>query len=683
MEAYRRVVMPQTQPTQAQETQRSPRCRCSEATALLGAGRTSIRWRGTYLLRIAALLTLATTVFISASVWVVNSYGEESLPAAYREYAADGRINKNDVTPESEKFGDDTYSDYGDIDSNCPEGPACRLPKRYAISDLSISKRMISTTNLNFICVTMDWWPEDKCDYGHCPWHNASMLNVNLYHPLLRNAVETLSPVVLRLGGSLTDHIVYKVPSAAGKPPPPCHPITKDTQDPLGFRGGCLTMQRWDELNRFCADLGCSVVFDLNLAGGLKTMKSDPWWRGGEWDHTNVKAFLEYTRAQKYPILGFELGNEVDIFHGVGARVPTRTMARAFMKLHNMVADLWPEKEHRPLIIGPESSVFDMQWYLEFVVEMGKHLNVIDVFTYHIYSLGPGSPLLNPNMTDHMLNATKLSSLHVTTDNAQLFVETLHHGGQNKHFQLWCGEGGGAFNSGRNLYTNSFISGFWFLDQLGTMAQQSHQAYCRQTLIGGYYGMINITTMHVNPDYYTALLWRRLMGRKVLGTNVFNTRYIKNAKDEEAPEYVEDTIRVYAHCTHRWFIENHTQEKRGSVTMAFINLSTHVSHTINITDMEVGPRAEYIIRSPRRGDQHLGLYSHHIQLNGKTLRVLENKIPELPPNWIFDRSKPLVIPPLSYGYLVFPEAKNPVCMTPPIPNDMSSAYVDNAHLMLK
>ncbi|GAB5364722.1 hypothetical protein AAMO2058_000994400 [Amorphochlora amoebiformis] len=550
--------------------------------------------------------------------------------------------------------------------NTCPESPTCPLPNRKANSNVVIGTRMISETNLNFICVTMDWWPKEKCDYGHCPWHNASLLNIDLNHPLIRSAVKSLSPVVLRLGGSLTDHIIYEVPSAEGKPPPPCHPITPSKTDPLGFKGGCLTMDRWDNLNKFCQDLGCKVVFDLNLAGHLATKESDPWWRGGhKWHYENVRAFLQYTRAQEYPILGFELGNEVDINHGVGARVPDNLMVDAFIKTSEMIKDLW-EGRDRPLLIGPDSSVFDMEWYLEFAIRMGDNLKDIDVFTYHIYSLGPGSPLLNPNMTDHMLNATKLDTLHVTTDNAQKFVETLEKGGHRK-FQLWCGEAGGAFNSGRNLYTNSFISGFWFMDQLGTMAAQRHQSYCRQTLIGGYYGLINITSNHVNPDYYTALLWSRLMGRKVLASKVNDTKY--SNWSETAPEYVGDKLRVYAHCTHRWFLSKHTNGKRGSVTLAVINLSTHVTHTIlpKVGDKELkSTRAEYIMRSPMRNDKHKGLYSHHVELNGKILRVIDNQIPHTPPNWIFDRSKPIVMPPLSYGYFVFPEAKNVVCLTPPI-----------------
>lgn len=33
-------------------------------------------------------------------------------------------------------------------------------------------------TDDNFICATLDWWPHDKCDYGHCPWGYSSINNL-------------------------------------------------------------------------------------------------------------------------------------------------------------------------------------------------------------------------------------------------------------------------------------------------------------------------------------------------------------------------------------------------------------------------------------------------------------------------------------------------------------------------
>lgn len=30
----------------------------------------------------------------------------------------------------------------------------------------------------NFVCATLDWWNHEKCDYNHCPWGSASVLNL-------------------------------------------------------------------------------------------------------------------------------------------------------------------------------------------------------------------------------------------------------------------------------------------------------------------------------------------------------------------------------------------------------------------------------------------------------------------------------------------------------------------------
>lgn len=41
-----------------------------------------------------------------------------------------------------------------------------------------------------------------------------------------------------------------------------------------------------------------------------------------------------------------------------------------------------------------------------------------------------------------------------------------------------------------------------YLDQLGMSARYDTKTYCRQSLIGGNYGLLNTTTYHPNPDYY-------------------------------------------------------------------------------------------------------------------------------------------------------------------------------------
>ena len=43
---------------------------------------------------------------------------------------------------------------------------------------------------------------------------------------------------------------------------------------------------------------------------------------------------------------------------------------------------------------------------------------------------------------------------------------------------IWIGEGGGAYNSGRDNVTNSFNSGFWYLDQMAIFATLVRTVRC-------------------------------------------------------------------------------------------------------------------------------------------------------------------------------------------------------------
>ena len=86
----------------------------------------------------------------------------------------------------------------------------------------------------------------------------------------------------------------------------------------------------------------------------------------------------------------------------------------------------------------------------------------------------------------------------------------------------FAGEAGGAYDSGRNGVTNAFNSPFWYLDQMALFAAGGHKSFCRQTLVGGWYGLLNVTGFEPTPDYYSLLLWSRLMGPGVLSAQVWS-----------------------------------------------------------------------------------------------------------------------------------------------------------------
>jgi hypothetical protein len=45
-------------------------------------------------------------------------------------------------------------------------------------------------------------------------------------------------------------------------------------------------------------------------------------------------------------------------------------------------------------------------------------------------------------------------------------------------------------------------SNFRYLDQVGMAAKYNTEIYCRQTLVGANYALLDRTTMEPNPDYY-------------------------------------------------------------------------------------------------------------------------------------------------------------------------------------
>lgn len=88
-------------------------------------------------------------------------------------------------------------------------------------------------TNL-LICLTVDWFADRLTDW------------LTLYF------ATDLSPLRIRLGGSLQDNVVYDV----GTPQVPCRPFVYNTSVMFNFQGGCLSMQRWTELTTLFHETG-------------------------------------------------------------------------------------------------------------------------------------------------------------------------------------------------------------------------------------------------------------------------------------------------------------------------------------------------------------------------------------------------------------------------------------------
>lgn len=490
----------------------------------------------------------------------------------------------------------------------------------------------IAKIDEDFICATLDWWPPSKCDYGTCSWGNASLLNIDLSNKVLLNAIKAFSPLKIRLGGTLQDKLIYQTTHDEQ----PCTPFVRNSTELFGFTQGCLPLSRWDELNELFEKTGAKVTFGLNALNG-KTIVPDGRTALGNWDSSNAESFITYTVSRGYSIHGWELGNELN-GNGVGPAISAEQYACDVRALHKLVQDIYKGKDAMPLILAP-GGIFDAVWFPKFI---DKASNSLQVVTHHIYSVGGGN---ETNLVQKILDPSLLDEESKIFRNLQ---GVLRNSGTSA--VAWVGESGGVYNSGRDHVSNSFVSSFWYLDQLGMSATFDSKAYCRQTLVGGNYGLLNTTTFHPNPDYYGALLWHRLMGRNVLSTHFLGTK----------------KLRSYAHCS----------KSSEGITLMLINMHLGTTVNISLSVTRANTRESLVLQQVtkdqnsrheiEREEYHLTakdgeLHSQTVLLNGKELHVDHfGRIPLLEPKRV-NPADPIAIAPLSIVFVHIPTIQVPAC----------------------
>ncbi|KAL8216831.1 hypothetical protein R6Q57_023668 [Mikania cordata] len=508
------------------------------------------------------------------------------------------------------------------------------LKKRSLLEKVGFGEGMVhvdGTTSIglideDYICATLDWWPPHKCDYGTCSWGSSSILNLDLNNTILFNAIKAFSPLKLRLGGTLQDRVMYQ----RHVDQEPCSQFTLTNNALFGYTQGCLPLTRWDELNIFFQNTRAKVIFGLNALSHREVHADGSVV--GPWNSSNAEDLMKYTVDKGYTIHGWELGNELS-GSGIGARIGPDQYASDTTSLHNLVQKMYKNFEVKPLVLGP-GGFFDANWFSQFVSKSNDSLQVI---TQHIYNLGPG---VDNHLIEKILDPSYLDGGSQPFRDLQNILKN-----SGTSTVAWVGEAGGAYNSGHNQVTNTFVFSFWYLDQLGTAASYDTKTYCRQTLIGGNYGLLNTDSYIPNPDYYSALLWHRLMGRHVLSTRFQGTT----------------KIRSYAHCS----------KYSNGMVILLMNLDsiteTKVGVSVeNVTVVVASKQETKQTRSSKFGNKEFTRQEYHLTakdgnlrsqilfLNGKELTVNNTGIiPSLEPMEV-SLSDPITVAPYSIVFVHIP-----------------------------
>jgi hypothetical protein len=431
----------------------------------------------------------------------------------------------------------------------------------------------------------------------------------------LRTLAGALSPAYLRLGGSASDQTFYDLSDVPGTPPPPFALV--------------LTREQFDAANQFAIDLGLEVVFTINAGPG-------PRDADGVWQPTNAEALLRYGVERGYPLAMLEFGNEPNLFAVRAGIANYRAVDYArdlavFQTLRDRVAPGMPifaagniytrtqgENIIRTAVFGPRMS--------EMLPLVGS---TIDGVNYHYYAaISTRCPQSGPRVTV----GTALDPAYVDgIDEAGAMLDALrdaHAAGR----PIWLTETGGQSCGGQVGVADRFANTFWSLNTLARLARRGHQVVVRQTLSGSTYGLVDEISLAPRPDYWAMLLWRRLMGTRVL----------------QVPARAgAETARVYAHCQRGG--------RAGAVTVLVLNLDEDEPFDLVLSDLGLTPPAEVYAAGAA------ALSSGEMVLNGSPLAVsADGTLPALVP--VAHREPILTLAPASWAFAIFPHAGMAACL---------------------
>ena len=379
--------------------------------------------------------------------------------------------------------------------------------------------------------------------------------------PLLHVLAKELSPALLRIGGTESDRIYYA--------------MDQDIPNPLpdGYTS-VLTSTHWDRVSTFAQEVGFELFFTVNAGPGPRNE--------GSWNNENTKRLFSY--AQGSPVAVWEFGNEPNgfpLFYGFS--LEPAEYASDTETFSAQVAEWFPDSQ----VAGPAVAYWPILGeFSPYTGDVIANEPNLDIITWHYYpTQSPRCPIQNRlGELDTLQNPENLNEILVWHNEIQSHIDE-----SNLDIELWLGETGNAQCGGVPAVSDRWAGSMWWIDQLGLMARNGEPVMIRQTLSGSDYGLLDDTTLKPRPDYWASVLWKRLMGIKVL-----------DISNDDA------NMRIYGHC--------HPTE---GVTFVAINL--HQDKSIGFAQSGTA----YTLEADELGAANIRLNGEELSLVGDTLPSLE------------------------------------------------------------
>ena len=432
---------------------------------------------------------------------------------------------------------------------------------------------------------------------------------INLANPRLRALAAALGPTYMRVSGTWANSTYFH--DSGTKPP---------AKPPEGF-GGILTRPQWKGVVDFSRAVDAKIVTSFATSPGTRDGR-------GVWTPTEARKVLSYTKSVGGSIAAAEFMNEPTYAEmggapkGYDAAAYARDMAvfRPFAKTAAPdMTILGPGGvgEGIPLMpIGLAGSVVNSEDILK---ATGP---VFDGFSYHSYgatskrcaSMGPASQ----TTAEAALSEGFLSR----ADTIEAF-----YAGLRDRFEpgkpLWLTETADAACGG-NPWASTFLDSFRYLDQLGRLAKRGVNVHMHNTLASSDYGLLDANTFTPRPNYWAALLWRKVMGTTVL---------------DPGPSPAA-SLHLYAQCL---------RDVKGGVAVLAINADRAAS-----ASLEVPLTAQrYTLTAQNLTDGRVRMNGRELGLGAHDALPMLASAPEKPGRLSFA--------PASITFVAIPDAHNPAC----------------------
>jgi heparanase len=402
---------------------------------------------------------------------------------------------------------------------------------------------------------------------------------IDLSNPRLRKLAAALGPAYLRVSGTWANSTYFADADQTPSSPPP------------GFKD-VLSRQQWKGVVDFAAAVDAEIVTSMAISAGARNA-------AGAWTAEQARHLIDFTRSVGGRIAAAEFMNEpmIAVMGGAPKGYDATAYARDFNTFKQFARQASPDM----IILGPgsggETAASDAaasggpEGAIASRDILPQTAGGIDVFSYHHYgALSQRCTGVVGMHRDDLEKQALSEDWLARTGQAFAFYRRLRDAFEPGK-AMWLTETAEAACGG-NPQASTFLDTFRYLDQLGRLAKAGVQVVMHNTLAASDYGLLDETTLAPRPNYWGALLWRKLMGSTVLDAGV------STATGQH----------VYAHCQ---------RDQPGAVTLLVIN-NDSVAHMLE-TPL-AGKRYTLSAAPPD---------NREVKLNGRVLKLVDGD--DIPP----------------------------------------------------